>query len=146
MAKALGLRVRFLDQVDGGRANAEIAGSEEQIEKNNPLPVQFLMGHEVTHRLQKLAPEEYRAFREAAAQDEMVQTYVRQYTEGNSGLTYEQALDEAAADYAGRFLEDGSLLDQFIGRKQDNRTLLEKVRDAIRILVCKLTGAEKRAA
>ena len=146
VAKALGLRVRFVDQVDGGRSNAEITGSEVQIEKNNPLPVQFLMGHEVTHRLQELAPEEYRAFREAAAQDEMVQTYVRRYTEGDTGLTYEQALDEAAADYAGRLLEDGELLDQFIGRNQDNRTLLEKIRDAIRTLVRKLTGAEKKAA
>ena len=146
VAKALGLRVRFVDQVDGGRANAEITGSEVQIEKNNPLPVQFLMGHEVTHRLQELAPEEYRAFREAAAQDEMAQTYVRQYLEGDSSLTYEQALDEAAADYAGRLLEDGELLDQFIGRNQDNRTLLEKIRDAVRTLVRKLTGAEKRAA
>ena len=146
VAKALGLRVRFVDQVDGGRANAEITGSEVQIEKNNPLPVQFLMGHEVTHRLQELAPEEYRAFREAAAQDEMVQTYVRRYTEGDTGLTYEQALDEAAADYAGRLLEDGELLDQFIGRNQDNRTLLEKIRDAVRTLVRRLTGAEKRAA
>lgn len=146
VAKALGLRVRFVDQVDGGRANAEITGSEVQIEKNNPLPVQFLMGHEVTHRLQELAPEEYRAFREAAAQDEMVQAYVREYTEGDSGLTYEQALDEAAADYAGRMLEDGALLDQFLERNQDNRTLLEKIRDAIRTLVRKLTGAEKKAA
>lgn len=146
VAKALGLRVRFVDQVDGGRSNAEIAGSEVQIEKNNPLPVQFLMGHEVTHRLQELAPEEYRAFREAAAQDEMVQAYVREYTEGDSGLTYEQALDEAAADYAGRMLEDGALLDQFLERNQDNRTLLEKIRDAIRTLVRKLTGAEKKAA
>lgn len=146
VAKALGLRVRFVDQVDGGRSNAEITGSEVQIEKNNPLPVQFLMGHEVTHRLQELAPEEYRAFREAAAQDEMVQTYVRRYAEGDSGLTYEQALDEAAADYAGRLLEDGELLDQFIGRSQDNRTLLEKIRDAVRTLVRRLTGAEKRAA
>lgn len=146
VAKALGLRVRFVDQVDGGQSNAEIAGSEVQIEKNNPLPVQFLMGHEVTHRLQELAPEEYRAFREVAAQDEMVQTYVRRYAEGDSGLTYEQALDEAAADYAGRLLEDGELLDQFIGRNQDNRTLLEKVRDAIRTLVRRLTGAEKKAA
>lgn len=146
VAKALGLLVRFVDQVDGGRANAEITGSEVQIEKNNPLPVQFLMGHEVTHRLQELAPEEYRAFREAAAQDEMVQAYVREYTEGDSGLTYEQALDEAAADYAGRMLEDGALLDQFLERNQDNRTLLEKIRDAIRTLVRKLTGAEKKAA
>ena len=48
--------------------------------------------------------------------------------------------------YAGRMLEDGALLDQFLERNQDNRTLLEKIRDAIRALVRKLTGAEKKAA
>lgn len=146
VAKALGLRVRFVDQVDGDRANASIQGSEVQIQKNNPLPVQFLMGHEVTHRLQKLAPEEYRTFREAAAQDEMVQIYARRYAEGDSGLTYEQALDEAAADYAGRMMEDGKVLDRFIEAHKENRTLLEKVRDAIRAIVRKLTGAEKKQA
>ena len=56
------------------------------------------------------------------------------------------AQDEAAADYAGRLLEDGALLDQFISRHQNNRTLQEKNRDAIRSMVCKLTGAEKKAA
>lgn len=146
VAKALGLRVRFVDQVDGDRANASIQGSEVQIQKNNPLPVQFLMGHEVTHRLQELAPEEYRTFREAAAQDEMVQIYARRYAEGDSGLTYEQALDEAAADYAGRMMEDGKVLDRFIEAHKENRTLLEKVRDAIRAIVRKLTGAEKKQA
>ena len=146
VAKALGLRVRFVDQVDGGQSNAEIRGSEVQIEKNNPLPVQFLMGHEVAHRLQETAPTEYRAFREAVAQDEMVQTYVRRYMEGDTGLTYEQALDEAAADYAGRMIEDGQVLDDFIQKHRQDRTLLEKIRDAIRALVRKLTGAEKKAA
>ena len=104
------------------------------------------MGHEVAHRLQETAPTEYRAFREAVAQDEMVQTYVRRYMEGDTGLTYEQALDEAAADYAGRMIEDGQVLDDFIQKHRQDRTLLEKIRDAIRALVRKLTGAEKKTA
>lgn len=61
-------------------------------------------------------------------------------------LTYEQAMDEVAADYAGRLIDDGKVLDDFIERHRDDRTLLQKVRDAIRSLIDKLTGAEKKKA
>ena len=44
-------------------------------------------------------------------------------------------MDEAAANYAGRMIEDGKVLDDFIEKHRDNRTLLEKVRDAIRSII-----------
>ena len=53
VAKALGLRVRFVDSVREGTANASIQGSEVLVERNNPNPVMFLLGHEWTHRLQE---------------------------------------------------------------------------------------------
>ena len=69
IAKALGVRVRFVDSVRGGTANAQVSGSDILVEKNNPNPVMFLLGHEWTHRMQELAPTEYRAFREAVAEE-----------------------------------------------------------------------------
>lgn len=150
VAKLLGLRVRFVDSVRGGTANAQISGSEVLVERNNPSPVMFLLGHEWTHRLQELAPTEYRAFRKIAAQDESVRRYTADklaiYRDAGEDISYEEALDEAVADYAGRMVEDGALLDQFIEKHKDNRSMLEKVRDAIRALISKLTGAERRAA
>ena len=150
VAKALGVRVQFVDSVRGGTANAQISGSTVQIEKNNENPVMFLIGHEMTHRMQELAPTEYRRFRDIVAQcpaeADRIQARMDSYAAEGVDLTYEQAMDEVAADRAGRMINDEAALDDFIEKHRDNRTLLQKVRDAIRALVSKLTGAEKKKA
>ena len=148
VAKALGVRVQFVDSVRGGTANAQISGSTVLVERNNPNPVMAIVGHEMTHRMQELAPTEYRAFRDIVAQEEQssIQRRIDAYADQGVDLTYEQAMDEVAADYAGRLIDDGKVLDDFIQRHRDDRTLLQKVRDAIRSLIDKLTGAEKRKA
>lgn len=151
VAKALGLRAQFVDEVSQEvDANAQIQGDTVRIEKFNGKPVEFLLGHEMTHRLQDLAPAEYRSFRNYVAQEADVQRAVRNvmdnYQKRGMKITYEAALDEAAADYAGQLVQDGRVLDDFIDRHQGERSLLEKIRDAIRALVNKLTGAEKKQA
>lgn len=148
VSKALGVRVQFADRVRGGTANASITGSTILVEKGNPNPVLFVVGHEWTHRMQELAPEQYRAFRSAIAGEIQydARELMARYKEQGVSLTMEEALDEAAADYAGRLLEDGALLDAFIKKHRSDRSLLEKLRDAIRTLIRKLTGKEKQLA
>lgn len=148
VAKSLGVRVQFVDSVRGGTANAQISGSTVLVERNNHNPVMAIVGHEMTHRMQELAPKEYRAFRDFVAQEEQsgIQRRIDAYAAQGVELTYEQAMDEVAADYAGRMIDDGKVLDDFIEKHRDDRTLLEKVRDAIRAIVRKLTGAEKKQA
>ena len=148
VAKALGVRVQFVDSVRGGTANAQISGSTVLVERNNENPVLAIVGHEMTHRMQELAPTEYRTFRDIAAQEEQdsIQKRIDSYAAQGVELTYEQAMDEVAADYAGRLIDDGKVLDDFIERHRDDRTLLQKIRDAIRSLIDKLTGAEKKKA
>lgn len=148
VAKALGVRVQFVDSVRGGTANAQISGSTVLVERNNENPVLAIVGHEMTHRMQELAPTEYRTFRDIVAQEEQdsIQKRIDSYAAQGVELTYEQAMDEVAADYAGRLIDDGKVLDDFIERNRDDRTLLQKVRDAIRSLIDKLTGAEKKKA
>ena len=148
VAKALGVRVQFVDSVRGGTANAQISGSTVLVERNNENPVLAIVGHEMTHRMQELAPTEYRTFRDIVAQEEQdsIQKRIDSYAAQGVELTYEQAMDEVAADYAGRLIDDGKVLDDFIERHRDDRTLLQKVRDAIRSLIDKLTGAEKKKA
>lgn len=148
VAKALGVRVQFVDSVRGGTANAQISGSTVLVERNNENPVLAIVGHEMTHRMQELAPTEYRTFRDIVAQEEQdsIQKRIDSYATQGVELTYEQAMDEVAADYAGRLIDDGKVLDDFIERHRDDRTLLQKVRDAIRSLIDKLTGAEKKKA
>lgn len=151
VAKALGLRAQFVDSVEGGIANAQIRGDTVLIEKNNPNPVTFLMGHEITHRIQELAPEQYRSFRQFISENDadfqaQVEAIQSLYESHGMEISYEQAMDEAAADYAGRLMEDGALLDEFIQKNRKDKTLLEKVRDAIRSIIDVLTGREKQRA
>lgn len=150
VAKALNLRVQYVDSVEGGIANAQISGDTVLIDKNTDSPDMFVIGHEVTHRMQELAPEAYQAFRGVVAQDsnfayQVVDT-MQLYEKYGKTITREAAMDEVAADYAGKLMEDGRLLDEFIEKHRENRTLLEKLRDAIRSVIAKLTGAEKRKA
>ena len=148
VAKALGLRVQFADSVREGSANAQITGSTVLVEKNNPNPVMAIVGHEFTHRMQELAPEEYRRFRESILEgrEALVEERLRQYAAQGVNLTYEQAMDEVAADEAGLLMDGGKALDDFIQQHRTDRTLLEKIRDAIRSFIHKLTGREKRQA
>ena len=148
VAKQLGVRVRFSDEVAGGTANAELSGNDVLIEKHNNNPVMFLLGHELTHRIQETAPEQYQQFREAIMDEirPQAQSVMENYAQRGYEITEEAALDEAAADYAGRMIDDGEVLDDFIEKHRDDRTLLQKIIDAIRSFIRKLTGAERKKA
>ncbi len=149
VAKALGLRAQFVDSVAGGKANAQISGDTVLLERDNPNPVLFLMGHEAAHRMQQLAPTEYRAFRDIAVAEygpEVVQERIDDYAAQGVSLTWEGAMDEVAADKAGQLMDGGAVLDAFIREHRENKPLLEKLRDAIRSFVAKLTGREKKQA
>lgn len=148
VARALGVRVQFADSIRGGTANAKISGSTILMEKNNPNPVMAVVGHEFTHRMQELAPREYRTFRNSALEgkENRVREKLDAYASQGVNLTYEEAMDEAAADLAGLMMDDGKVLDQFIEKHRTDRTLLQKIRDAIRSFIDKLTGKERKKA
>ena len=148
LAKALGVRVRFVNSIRGGTANASIRGSDVQIERYNPNPVTFLLGHELTHRMQSLSPEAYARFKEAIRPEveKEAQALHSLYRIRGENIEFEGAIDEATANYAGRLLEKGPVLDQFIQRHRTDRSLLEKVLDAVRDMISKLTGTERKQA
>ena len=150
VAKQLGLRVQMVDSVAGGMANADIQGSAVQIEKNNPNPVRALFGHELTHRVQQLAPESYRAFRDYVMQSGQaqadVQKKIAEYKRAGVELTAEEAMDEIAADYAGEMIEDQDLLKQFIQKNKENKNVLRRFLEAVKQLASKLTGKYQKQA
>lgn len=151
VAQRLGVKVQFADQVGGGAANAKIENGVITIARDAKNPVRAVFGHEITHRIQELAPEEYRAFREAAIAgmeylDQNVEAIRELYAKGDQELSNLEAMEEIAADYAGRLMEDGALLDRFIQANQGRRTLLEKLRDVFRSLADRLTGKYKSQA
>ena len=150
VSKALGVRVQMVDQVLNGLGNGNINGSEIQIAKDARDPALRVVGHEWTHRVQELAPDTYRSFRDAVGSlpdvQDAVQILVEQYNEAGIETSYEQALDEATANYAGEMIENSNVLDDFIRKHSTDRTLLQKLRDAIHEIVGKLTGRAKRQA
>lgn len=150
VAKALGVRVRMADEVRGGTANGVIEGNEIRIAKDAQDPVMQVVGHEWTHRVQDLAPEQYTAFRSAIMENDDVAEAAKilheQYNRTGVEISMEQAMDEAAANYAGEMIANTDVLNEFIRRHSADRTLLEKLRDAIREIVGKLTGKAKQQA
>ena len=150
VAKALGVRVQMADQVLGGQANGQISGSDVLIAKDAVDPALQVVGHEWTHRVQELAPEQYRSFRDAVTSipdvQEAANILLDQYNRAGVETSYEQALDEATANYAGEMIANSDVLDDFIRKHSGNRTLLQKLRDAIHEIVGKLTGRAKRQA
>lgn len=150
VAKALGVRVRMADAVRGGTANGVIEGNEIRIAKDAQDPVMQVVGHEWTHRVQDLAPEQYTAFRSAIMENgdvaEAAKILHEQYNRMGVEISMEQAMDEAAANYAGEMIANTDVLNEFIRRHSADRTLLEKLRDAIREIVGKLTGKAKQQA
>lgn len=150
VSKALGVRVQMKDQVLGGQANGQITGSDVLIAKDAVDPALQVVGHEWTHRVQELAPEQYRSFRDAVASipdvQEAANILLDQYNRAGVETSYEQALDEATANYAGEMIANSDVLDDFIQKHSTDRTLLQKLRDAIHEIVGKLTGRAKRQA
>ena len=150
VSKALGVRTRMVDQVLGGSANGQITGSDVLIAKDAVDPALQVVGHEWTHRVQELAPEQYRSFRDAVASipdvQEAANILLEQYNRAGVETSYEQALDEATANYAGEMIANSDVLDDFIQKHSTDRTLLQKLRDAIHEIVGKLTGRAKRQA
>ena len=150
VSKALGVRTRMVDQVLSGQANGQINGSDVLIAKDAADPALQVVGHEWTHRVQELAPEQYRAFRNAVTSmpdvQEAANILLDQYNRAGVETSYEQALDEATANYAGEMIANSDVLDDFIRKHSADRTLLQKLRDAIHEIVGKLTGRAKRQA
>ncbi len=134
----------------GGNAYAEIQGSDVLIEKNSDNPVRALFGHELTHRVQQLAPESYRAFRDYVMQSGKaqadVQKKIAEYKRAGVKLTTEEAMDEIAADYAGEMIEDQDLLKQFIQKNKENKNVLRRFLEAVKQLASKLTGKYQKQA
>ncbi len=150
VAKALKIKVLFADSVTGGMANAQISNGIVLIEKGNPNPVRFLFGHEITHRMQELAPKEYSRLRDAiAANSESMGAAIRKmqddYAKYGKDINRETATDEVVADYVGRLLEDRGELERFIASNRGDRSLIQKLRDFIHEIRLKFMDSEYAA-
>lgn len=148
IGKKLGVRIEFVDSIMDGQANGQYIREKNliQIAADSTNPIYEVAGHEVTHRMQDLSPDEYRAFRQAAieyrmrengadTETEVVQRYMEAAERAGVTLTQDDVMDEIAADFAGRMIEDTDLFAQFA---KDNRTAAQKLLDGLKEFIAKV--------
>ena len=116
----------------GGKANAQIAkdGYVEIAFNRRDKSITFLMGHEFTHRMQDLSPEQYVKFKESAKEflgeeawnerlARMKQTYI--YNKERFDRTLLE--DEVVADFVGQLVEQADAFDRYINSVNDKGIL-----------------------
>lgn len=148
IGKKLGVRIEFVDSIMDGQANGQYIREKNliQIAADSTNPIYEVAGHEVTHRMQDLSPDEYRAFRQAAieyrmrengadTETEVVQRYMEAAERAGVTLMQDEVMDEIAADFAGRMIEDTDLFAQFA---KDNRTAAQKLLDGLKEFIAKV--------
>ena len=162
LGKNLGVRIEMVDTIRGGSANGQYISSRNliQIAADADNAFGFVAAHEVTHRMQELAPEEYRAYRDHAMSyraresgEEGAAAYVERYRamaeEAGVKLTQEEAMDEIAADFTREMMESGKLFENFA---KENRSAAKKLLDALKAFIAKVKSlfrskaAQDRAA
>ena len=130
-----------LDRITGQRgADGVQMGNQLYISSDAQRPMLEVAKHEITHRLQDLAPAEYAAFRDYVAGVYQAEGSLKGYIQGirerraRAGveLTEAEALDEIAADYAGELMVDEKAVRKLAG---ENRGLLERLLDGLREII-----------
>ena len=109
--------------------------------------------HEITHRMQDLAPREYTAYRDYAARilggeegtARLTAAYQERYAKAGVELSEEAALDEAAADFTEAMTEDPALFRRLAEENPGPaRTLVEAVKTFLRKIRSVFQGSRHR--
>lgn len=146
LAKALGIKIQMTAATGESGANGWYKDGAIYIAVDAADPVDVIARHEITHRLQEVSPEAYRAFRDYAVSarkgvsTDPVGTKMEQYARAGQNLTTEQAMDEIAADFAGNMLKDSQLFEKLA---RENRSIAQKVLDAVKDFIAKVKNLFK---
>ena len=109
--------------------------------------------HEITHRMQDLAPREYTAYRDYAAKilggeegtARLTAAYQERYAKAGVELSEEAALDEAAADFTEAMTEDPALFRRLAEENPGPaRKLVEAVKTFLRKIKSVFQGSRHR--
>lgn len=155
-----GISIDSVESILGGLANGDYNSANwvARIAQDAKDPKMVVVAHELTHHLQALAPQEYESFRTAvadyftraggeAALTDMMNRYRSAYGAAGQNLSDSAVMDEMAADFTEVLLTDADLFGQFA---RENRTVAERLLDALRTLIEKIratfTGRARDAA
>lgn len=138
IAKKTGVSIEIAEPTGEGGANGWYQNGKIYISQDAENSLDVVVKHEITHRLQELSPESYRAYRNYAVNAlterqgssvNLIQRYKDLYAEHNVTLTTEQAMDEIAADFTETILQDRASIEKLV--RQD-RTVAQRFLDAVK--------------
>lgn len=148
LASEMGVRIEIVPQVQGGAANGKYVSKTNtiQLAADAENPLSFVAAHEVTHRMQDAAPTEYRAYRDAVMEyqsselgDDTTASMVERYREASRKagvtLTQEEAMDEIAADFTAKMINDTDLFGRFADK---NRSAAGKLLDGLKAFISRV--------
>ena len=140
LARVFNVNIHIVDE-DG--FNGKYEDGEVYLSVQGDRDISYIFSHEITHHMQEFAPVEYNELKELIRQawaekggiDEAVNDKIAQYAENDVQLTYEDALDEIIADSTYEMIQDENFVQQLCS---ENRTLSQKILDAIKNVLSKL--------
>lgn len=147
LAKATGTKITVTAATGESGANGWYRDGTIYISSDAQNAGEVVAMHEITHRLQEIAPEAYRKYRDyavnalseqAGSSAELVERYKSRYAASGVNLTTEEAMDEIAADFTQALTEDPS---RFEALARDDRSVARKVLDAVRNFIRKVKRA-----
>lgn len=137
MGERTGLQIELVDGMDQSGTTASYQKGKITLDVNSK---DFLgsMGHELTHFIREMDPDNYRAYSETVAQaimksegmdlEEGINSYIDRYlAQTGQELNRDQAVEEMVADASQKFFND----EEFIKEVTANKTLGQKILDFI---------------
>lgn len=149
LARAAGVKIQMAEATGKGGANGWYSNGIIHIANDAENPGTVVAKHEITHRMQEMAPEAYRKYRDYAMsalteQDgstaSIVEQYKSRYAEAGVNLSTEQAMDEIAADFTEALTVDPA---RFETLAKENRSVARKLLDAVRDFIRKVKSLFK---
>lgn len=152
LGKALGVQIYYADSVGGmdadtkeSIANGSYSKGVVLIAKDSIMPVDFVIGHELTHRMKDVSPEAYQGllkyFMSLQRANQDIESIISAYAEEGMTISHETAIEEAVADFVGKMINDQQLLERFA--EKADRNVVQRFLDALKALARKLTGKQK---
>lgn len=128
-------------------SNGRMVDGKIYISASSKKPIASVLNHELTHILQERSPEQYREYKNFVASyldsqnsgwfESQVQRMIDGYESIGESISREMAEDEVVSDAAERFLSDETAIKELI---KENRSVAQKVLDAIRDIIRKLAN------
>lgn len=149
LARSAGVKIQMAEATGKGGANGWYSNGIIHIANDAENPGTVVAKHEITHRMQEMAPEAYRKYRDYAmsalterdgSTASIVEQYKSRYAEAGVNLSTEQAMDEIAADFTEALTVDPA---RFETLAKENRSVARKLLDAVRDFIRKVKSLFK---